>query len=90
MRLDAAVLPPSAASGGLPVRVSVHGDRNFESEDMVAYESGYRVNLGRVSFDVAGFHNSYANLLSAEPSAPFVEFAGDQFTSRRRSWLPTR
>jgi iron complex outermembrane receptor protein len=73
MRLDAAVLPPSAQSGGLPVRVSVHGDRSFHSEDLVAYESGYRVNLGRtVSVDFAAFYNSYTNLLSAEPAAPIV------------------
>jgi iron complex outermembrane receptor protein len=71
MQLDAAVLPPSAASGGLPIRVTVLGDRNFKSEDLLAYESGYRVNLGRnVSFDVAAFYNSYGNLLSAEPAAP--------------------
>ena len=73
MQLDAAVLPPSVASGGLPIRVSVFGDRSFESEDLVAYESGYRVNLGRtVSLDVAAFYNSYSNLLSAEPAAPLV------------------
>jgi iron complex outermembrane receptor protein len=76
MRLDAVVLPPSPATGGLPVRVSVHGDRSFESEDLVAYESGYRVNLGgAVSFDVAAFYNSYADLLSAEPIAPSVDFS---------------
>jgi iron complex outermembrane receptor protein len=73
MQLDAVVLPPSEASGGLPIRVSVLGDRNFKSEDMVAYESGYRVNLGRnVSLDVAAFYNKYSNLLSAEPAAPTV------------------
>jgi iron complex outermembrane receptor protein len=78
MQLDAAVLPPSAATGGLPVRVSVLGDRSFKSEDMVAYESGYRVNLGRtVSVDVAAFFNSYNNLLSAEPAAPSLQL-GEQ------------
>jgi iron complex outermembrane receptor protein len=73
MQLNAAVLPPSAASGGLPVRVSVLGDRHFDSEDLIAYETGYRVNLGRtVSVDIAGFYNSYGSLLSAEPAAPSV------------------
>jgi iron complex outermembrane receptor protein len=71
--LDAAVLPPSAETGGLPVRVSVIGDRNVESEDLLAYETGYRVNVGRtVSFDVAAFYNSYADLLSAEPGASTI------------------
>jgi iron complex outermembrane receptor protein len=74
MRLDAAVLPPSALSGGLPVRVSVRGDRSFASEDLLAYETGYRVNLGRsLSVDLAGFYNSYTDLLSAEPGAPIVD-----------------
>ena len=74
MWLDAAVLPPSADTGGLPVRVSVLGDRNFESEDLLAYETGYRVNLGRtVSLDVAAFYNSYTDLLSAEPAMPIVD-----------------
>ena len=77
MRLDAAVLPPSEATGGLPVRVAVYGDRSFESEDLLAYESGYRVNLGRtLSVDIAAFYNSYANLLSAEPAAPTVDMSG--------------
>jgi iron complex outermembrane receptor protein len=77
MRLDAAVLPPSVETGGLPVRVSVHGDRSFQSEDLLAYETGYRVSLGRtISVDVAAFYNNYTNLLSAEPAAPTVDLSG--------------
>jgi iron complex outermembrane receptor protein len=76
MRLDAAVLPPSAASGGLPVRVTVYGDRSFKSEDLLAYESGYRVNVGRtVSVDLAAFYNSYTDLLSAEPAEPALDLS---------------
>ena len=56
------------------MRVSVLGDRNFESEDLLAYETGYRVNLGRaVSFDMAAFYNSYADLPSAEPAASTLD-----------------
>jgi iron complex outermembrane receptor protein len=74
MQLAAAVVPPSGASGGLPVLVTVKGDRNFKSEDVIAYESGYRVRLSRaLSFDVAAFYNSYSNLLSAEPVTPFLD-----------------
>jgi iron complex outermembrane recepter protein len=79
MRLDAAVIPPSAATGGLPVRVMVFGDRDFQSENLLAYETGYRVNRGRVSVDIAGFYNKYKNLLSAEPSLPQLETDGMQF-----------
>jgi iron complex outermembrane recepter protein len=76
MRLDAIVLPPSEASGGLPLRISVHGDQDFDAEYLLAYETGYRVNLGgAVSLDVAGFYNSYTNLLSAEPAVPTLDLS---------------
>ena len=76
MRLDALVIPPSEQSFGLPIGVSVFGDEEFKSEDLLAYESGYRVNLGRTSVDIAAFYNSYGNLLSAEPAAPSLETSG--------------
>jgi iron complex outermembrane recepter protein len=75
MRLSAAVIPPSQATAGLPLLVTVLGDRQFKSEDMVAYETGYRIQPNRTfSVDFATFYNSYTNLLSAEPRTPFVEF----------------
>ncbi len=74
MRLNAAVIPPSQATGGLPVLATVLGDRKFRSEDMVAYEAGYRIHPTKTfSADFATFYNSYTNLLSAEPRTPFVE-----------------
>jgi iron complex outermembrane receptor protein len=76
MRLDLQVVPPSADTLGLPVRVAVLGDRNFKSENLVAYETGYRVNVGHAaSIDVATFYNSYSHLLSAEPSAPALDLS---------------
>ncbi len=76
MLLDAAVLEPTADSFGLPVRVSVLGDRGFKSENMRAYESGYRLYRGRTSVDVVAFYNSYRNLLSAEPETPSLVTTG--------------
>ncbi|HTM02589.1 MAG TPA: TonB-dependent receptor [Vicinamibacterales bacterium] len=76
MTLSAAVLAPSAETLGLPVSVRVLGDRDFKSEDMLAYETGYRVNLGRASVDAAAFYNRYSNLLSAEPTAPTLDLSG--------------
>ena len=74
MRLDAALVPPSEASGGLPVLLTVHGDRDFKSENVVAYESGYRVRPSKaLSIDLAAFYNSYTNLLSAEPATPYLD-----------------
>jgi iron complex outermembrane receptor protein len=74
MRLSAAVVPPSAASGGLPVLASVMGGHaEFKAEDLNAYEGGYRVQASNTfSADVALFYNSYTNLLSAEPQTPYV------------------
>ena len=50
------------------------GNRQFKSEDLVAYEGGYRIHPTRTfSADFAMFYNSYSNLLSAEPQAPFFK-----------------
>jgi iron complex outermembrane receptor protein len=74
MRLIAAVIPPSAQTGGLPVQATVFGDHKFESEHLAAYEAGYRLQATpSFSVDFAAFYNSYSNLLSAEPGAPFLE-----------------
>ena len=74
VRLIAAVIPPSAQTGGLPVQATVFGDHNFESEHLAAYEAGYRLQAtASFSVDFATFYNSYSNLLSAEPGTPVVE-----------------
>ncbi len=44
------------------------GDSDFESEELIAYELGYRAYINeQFSFDVAAFYNEYDNLLSGEP-----------------------
>jgi iron complex outermembrane receptor protein len=74
VRLNADVVPPSAATNGLPLIAAVMGNTGFKSEDLIAYEAGYRVQAsGKFSIDVASFYNSYSNLLSAEPRTPFLE-----------------
>lgn len=51
---------------------SVRGARAFESEELLAYELGYRLQPHtRLSFDVALFYNTYDELRSLEPQ-PFV------------------
>jgi iron complex outermembrane receptor protein len=50
-------------------RVLIRGDRGFESEEVLAYELGYRVQPhARLSLDLAVFHNEYDNLRSQEPT----------------------
>jgi iron complex outermembrane receptor protein len=55
--------------------VSVFGNRNFESESVIAYELGYRVQPADwVSLDVATFYNNYDKLRSVElVGTSFVE-----------------
>ena len=50
------------------------GNRDFESEELMAYELGYRIQPNRdLFFDVALFFNDYSNLRSFETSSPFID-----------------
>ena len=76
MRLNSATIPPgiSPASGPLPILVAVFGSSQFRSENLLAYELGYRIHpTSSFSANVAAFYNNYDNLLSAEPGTPFLE-----------------
>ena len=76
IRLNSAVIPPgiSPAAGPLPTLVAVFGNRQFKSENLLAYELGYRVKAtSSFSTNVAAFYNNYHNLLSAELGTPFLE-----------------
>ena len=49
----------------------ISGSSTFDSEDMIAYELGWRWQpLARLSTSVAGFYNVYDNIRSAEPGPP--------------------
>ena len=51
-----------------PDQPSVAGGPNFDSEKVVAYELGYRVQPGaRLSLSLAAFYNRYDDLYSVEP-----------------------
>ncbi len=76
LRLNSAVIPPGTPSNPtpLPAMVAVFGSHQFNSEDLLAYELGYRVQAtSTLSLDIATFYNNYSNLRTAEPGAPFVE-----------------
>ncbi len=54
--------------------VSIFGNRSFESEELLAYELGYRVQPHeRLSFDLATFYNDYEHLRTIRPGTPFFE-----------------
>lgn len=51
--------------------VALRGNEGFESEELLAYELGYRVQPHkRVFLDVATFYNEYDKLRTVEPSNP--------------------
>jgi len=76
LRLNSQVIPPGTPANPtpFPAVVAVFGSHQFNSEDLLAYELGYRVQVtSTLSLDVATFYNNYSNLRTAEPGAPFVE-----------------
>ncbi len=74
VRFNFAVLPPNTPlrnPSALPAVVTVEGNRDFDSEVMLAYELGYRVRpLERLSLDIAAFFTDYDNLRTGEPGSP--------------------
>src|SRR6266567_2433677 len=76
LRLNSAVVPPATPANPtpFPAVVAVFGSHQFQSEDLLAYEVGYRVQAtNSFSADIATFYNNYSNLRTAEPGAPFLE-----------------
>ncbi|PYU76269.1 MAG: hypothetical protein DMG49_01595 [Acidobacteria bacterium] len=76
LRLNSAVIPPGTLSNPapFPAVVAVFGSPQFNSEDLLAYELGYRVQAtSNLSLDIATFYNNYSNLRTAEPGTPFPE-----------------
>ena len=55
------LIPDPAMDPGIPV--FAEGDDDFDSEDLIAYELGYRLNYdNNWSVDIAAFYNDYNNL----------------------------
>jgi iron complex outermembrane receptor protein len=60
--------------GGIPVLVAFVGNPHFKDEDLIAYESGYRVALTtHLSLDLAAFYGDYSNQKTVEPGALILE-----------------
>lgn len=54
------------------VLMTIEGVPAIESEDLVAYEAGYRMQPSdNLSFDVTAFYNKYTNLVAYEFGAPY-------------------
>jgi iron complex outermembrane receptor protein len=60
------LVPPPASDPGIPVYAE--GDSDYDSEDLTAYELGYRLNYNNIwSVDVAAFYNDYDKLRTLDP-----------------------
>jgi len=66
IRADILAFPPGPTNP--PIVVQATGNADFRSENLLAYEIGYRVRpADRVSFDLAAFYNDYDYLRTGEP-----------------------
>jgi len=75
VRYNVAAFP---GAGGVPTLVRLMGSPAVQSEELLAYEAGYRARSSEYLYlDVTGFYNEYRNLMTLEPLTPFVE-AGPQ------------
>jgi iron complex outermembrane receptor protein len=60
------IVPPPGMDPGVPFFAK--GNSSYDSEDLIAYELGYRLNYHNIwSLDVATFYNDYDNLRTLEP-----------------------
>jgi iron complex outermembrane recepter protein len=73
VRASLATFPGPSPSCPVPLcEVVLFGNRDFQSETLLAYEVGYRVQpTPRLSLDVAAFYNVYDDLRTSEPGVPF-------------------
>ncbi len=71
MRINAAAIP--FAPGELAL-LAIFGDRNVDSEELLAYELGYRVQpREHLFFDLAVFYNDFRKLIVPGNGTPFFE-----------------
>ncbi|HEX7523005.1 MAG TPA: TonB-dependent receptor, partial [Candidatus Deferrimicrobium sp.] len=73
---DAGILPAGAPGNPspAPLVITVRGNPEFDSEKLIAYETGYRLRpTDRLSLDAALFFNKYDKLRSASSGTPFLD-----------------
>ena len=59
---------------GTPILYSLFGNPGINSEEVAAYELGYRIEpVKRLSLDLTGFYNQYDNLVGYIPGLPEFE-----------------
>jgi iron complex outermembrane receptor protein len=74
-RYNLSAYPPTAREP-VPVLVSVFGNPNFQAQQLLAYELGYRlVPAPSWSFDLATYYNVYHGVEGTQMGAPYFEAA---------------
>jgi len=59
---------------GIENRVNLFGSRNYRSEELLAYELGYRTQpISNLSLDFTLFYNRYDHLRTFSPGMPYME-----------------
>jgi iron complex outermembrane receptor protein len=54
------------------IQMAISGNKDFESEELTAYETGYRFSANRWGFDLALFYNQYDRLRTWAPGTPYL------------------
>ena len=73
-RVDRDIAASIAPNPALPLFARLLGNKDFDSETVLAHELGYRIQAtDRLFVDLAAFYNRYDNLLSVETGTPFLE-----------------
>ena len=73
-QINSEVIPNSENPNRLPIVLALFGNHDFESENLMAYELGYKFRQSeKLFFEIAGFYNIYNNLRTLEPNRIFLE-----------------
>jgi iron complex outermembrane receptor protein len=77
LNTDLRLYAPVALPGLPPLYINVNGNPDFRSEELTAYEAGYRTQLSEhLSLDLAIFENSYDRLFTQEQAGPITPVPG--------------
>ncbi len=77
-KIAPAVPDPTHPEQIMPVLITLLGNKDLESEDLLAVELGYKFNYCKlVTFEAAGFFNSYRDLAGLDPSSMENDFVLD-------------
>lgn len=72
-RIALLMVPPSAATGNLPMQLATAPNQDLAAEKLIAYEVGYRAQWNpRLSWDIAAFANHYRDLSRWSVGTPGV------------------